>query len=583
MNLKKISRKKLKDNISGVASEVGTHIAIAVIAGLIVYVFASSGYESEISELNNRIEEMKSAERNALITKRISEQMEDIAYEQKALSDKQRERAEEQSRLADIERGKAELERGLAVKAEQQARASAQEAENMRAIAEQQSTLATQNMEEALKARSHADTLFYQSLARSLAQTSITQYKSGDKSLAALLAYSAWYYTDKFKGNVYHQDIYTALLDNAPRAKMRIGRVSGNPRAMAKLPYSSDKNAKKGYIIATDYGEISNFVPRVNSKGFVDNYDEQTIFNNPNYLFRDVCVANGNILALDVSGTLVKTSFTGTSTGTNNKRNRNEFAGRGQRPGQQIKEDGLISRKYLPMSNMPQERWCHLLQNSEGKIIAVGEHQVVWLDASGTSILYTHNIEDEISEAGVFENVLVIFTKTGKLHSFRNGKPSVSKQISLPRNNPVSYYYYMKGKGMHVLGTEDGDVLMYDKDMKYVRSLVGHSGAITHMEHLGWCLATSSYDHRICLWNLEDLNTQIAPIEVHYDKWPLSFTTNKDNWTLIVGLADGDIESLHISVEDNKDNVHDHIERDFTPQEWEYYIGEGVKYRRFKE
>ena len=141
----------------------------------------------------------------------------------------------------------------------------------------------------------------------------------------------------------------------------------------------------------------------------------------------------------------------------------------------------------------------------------------------------------------------------------------------------------MKGKGMHVLGTEDGDVLLYDKDMKYVRSLVGHSGAITHMEHLGWCLATSSYDHRICLWNLEDLNTQIAPIEVHYNQWPLSFTTNRDNWTLIVGLADGEIQSLHISVEDNKDNVHDHIERDFTPQEWEYYIGEGVKYRRFKE
>ena len=479
MNLKKISRKKLKDNISGVASEVGTHIAIAVIAGLIVYVFASSGYESEISELNNRIEEMKSAERNALITKRISEQMEDIAYEQKALSDKQRERAEEQSRLADIERGKAELERGLAVKAEQQARASAQEAENMRAIAEQQSTLATQNMEEALKARSHADTLFYQSLARSLAQTSITQYKSGDKSLAALLAYSAWYYTDKFKGNVYHQDIYTALLDNAPRAKMRIGRVSGNPRAMAKLPYSSDKDAKKGYIIATDYGEISNFVPRVNSKGFVEKYDEQTIFNDPHYLFRDVCISNGYVLALDVSGTLVKTSLTS----TNDKRTNNDFAGKGPRSAQRIKEDAVVSRKYLPMSNMPQERWRHLLQNSEGKIIAVGEHQVVWLDASGTSILYTHNIEDEISEAGVFENVLVIFTKTGKLHSFRNGKPSVSKQISLPRNNPVSYYYYMKGKGMHVLGTEDGDVLLYDKDMKYVRSQITCRPFRSHNTH----------------------------------------------------------------------------------------------------
>lgn len=578
MNLKNIS-KRLSGNISGVASEVGTHSAIAIIAGLIVYVFVSSGYQTQIEELNNRINEMKAAEHNALITKRISEQMEDIAYEQKALSDKQRERAEEQSRLADIERGKAELEREIAREAEQKARASAKEAENMRAIAEQQSALATQNMEEALKARSHADTLFYQSLARSLAQTSITQYNSGDKSLAALLAYSAWYYTDKFKGNVYHQDIYTALLDNAPRARMRIGRVSGNPRAMVKIPFSYIKDSKIGYIIATDYGEITNLTPKLNSKGVVDKYDEKTIFNDPHYLFRDVCISNGFILALDVSGTLVKTSLTS----TNDKRTNNDFAGKGPRPAQRTKDDAVVSRKYLPMSNMPQERWCHLLQNDESKIIAVGEHQVVWLDASGNNILHTHSITDEISEAGVFENTLVIFTKTGKLLTFIDGKPSVSTRISLPRNNPVSYYYYVKGKGMHILGTEDGDVLLYDKDHKYVKSLVGHSGAITHMEHLGWCLATSSYDHRICLWNLEDLNTQIAPIEVHYNKWPLSFTTNRDNWTLIVGLADGEIQSLHISVEDNKDNVHDHIERDFTPQEWKYYIGEGVKYRRFKE
>ena len=579
MNLKKSTKKKLIGNISGVASEVGTHIAVAVIACIIAYVFASSSYESEIAELNNRIEEMTSAERNALITKRISEQMEDIAYEQKALSDKQRMRAEEQSRLADIERGKAELEREVAKEAEQKARASAKEAETMRAIAEQQSALATRNMEEALQARSHADTLFYQSLARSLAQTSITQYKSGDKSLAALLAYSAWYYTDKFKGNVYHQDIYTALLYNAPRAKMHIGRVSGNPRAMAKIPHSYIKDSQMGYIIVTDYGEICNLIPKLNSKGIIDRYDKQTIFNNPSYLFRDVCIIDGYILALDVSGTLIKTTLTS----ANDKRTNNDFMGKGPRPAQHIKEDAVISRKYLPMSNMPQERWRHLLQNDEGRIIAVGEHQVVWLDASGNNILHTHSITDEISEAGVFGNTLVIFTKTGDLLTFKDGKPSISTRISLPRNNPVSYYYYMKNKGMHILGTEDGDVLLYDKKYKYIKSLVGHSGAITHMEHLGWCLATSSYDHKICLWNLEDLNTQIAPIEVYYDKWPLSFTTNMDNWTLITGLADGDIESLHISVENNKDNVHDNIERNFTPQEWEYYIGEGVKYRRFKE
>lgn len=557
MNLKNIS-KRLSGNISGVASEVGTHSAIAIIAGLIVYVFVSSGYQTQIEELNNRINEMKAAEHNAIITKRISEQMEDIAYEQKALSDKQRMRAEEQSRIADIERGKAELERGLAVKAEQQARASAQEAETMRLIAEQQSVLATQHMEEALQARSHADTLFYQSLARSLAQTSITQYKSGDKSLAALLAYSAWYYTDKFKGNVYHQDIYTALLDNAPRAKMHIGKVLGNPRAIIEIPEMHSNNEAKGYVIATDYGEICHLAPKVDAAGHFNGYDEHRILNSQNYFFRDICIAKGDLLALDVSGMLVKASFKNT-------------------------KDAVISRKHLPMSNMPQERWRHLLQNDDGKIIAVGEHQVVWLDATGDNILFSHSVTDDISEAGIFGNKLAIFTKTGNLLTFLDGKPSNSSHISLPRNNPVSYYYYMKDRGMHILGTEDGDVLLYDSDYKYVKSLVGHSGAITHMEHLGWCLATSSYDHKICLWNLYDIDSQIAPIEVYYDKWPLCFTTNKDNWTLIIGLADGDIESLHISVDDNKNNIHDHIERDFTPQEWEYYIGKGVKYRRFKE
>jgi hypothetical protein len=36
-------------------------------------------------------------------------------------------------------------------------------------------------------------------------------------------------------------------------------------------------------------------------------------------------------------------------------------------------------------------------------------------------------------------------------------------------------------------------------------------------------------------------------------------------------------------VEDNRRSIHQHLEREFTPQEWEYYMGKGVKYRRFKE
>ena len=184
---------------------------------------------------------------------------------------------------------------------------------------------------------------------------------------------------------------------------------------------------------------------------------------------------------------------------------------------------------------------------------------------------------------GVFEDILCIFTKGGDLVGYRDGLIIGESKISLPHDNPVSYYYYHKGKGFHILGTENGDVLLYDKNKKYVTSLVGHSGAITHMDHLGWCFATSSYDHKICLWNLDDIDSQIAPIQVIYDKWPLCFTTDEKSWELCIGLAEGSIEALRISVEDNRRSIHQHLEREFTPQEWEYYMGKGVKYRRFKE
>lgn len=562
---------KKRRAFSWLASEVGTHTAIAVIAGIVVYVLVSSGYKRHIESLESRINEMEAAERSALITKRISEQMEDIAYEQKALSDKQRERAEEQSRRADIERGKAELERSLAVKAEQQARASAKQAENMRKIAEQQSELAVQHMVEAQDARAQADTLFYQSLARSLAQTSINQYKAGEKDLAALLAYSAWYYTDTYNGNIYHQDIYTSLLENAQRAKMHIGRIMGNPRAMANF----SNNGDKGFLIVTDYGEIYRFTKSDDNE---NGYIQERMFSNNDYLFRDVCIIGNEVLALDVEGMLVKTTINNTILLEKRKRKNPPENNRLAAPSEEE-----VSLLFLPMRNMPRERWRHLLQLEDGNLVAVGEHQIVWLDPKGEKIIRTASLGDVITEAGVFEDILCIFTKGGDLVGYRDGLIIGEGKISLPHDNPVSYYYYHKGKELHILGTENGDVLLYDKNKKYVTSLVGHSGAITHMDHLGWCFATSSYDHKICLWNLDDIDSQIAPIQVIYDKWPLCFTTDEKSWELCIGLAEGSIEALRISVEDNRRSIHQHLEREFTPQEWEYYMGKGVKYRRFKE
>ena len=300
------------------------------------------------------------------------------------------------------------------------------------------------------------------------------------------------------------------------------------------------------------------------------------MFTHKDYLFRDVCIIGNEVLALDVEGMLVKTTINSTIL-LEKKKKRTSESNRLALP------EDEVSLLFLPMRNMPQERWRHLLQMEDGSLVAVGEHQIVWLDPKGEKIIRTTSLGDVITEAGVYEDQLCIFTKGGDLVGYRNGLIIGEMKISLPHENPVSYYYYHKEKELHILGTENGDVLLYDKNKKYVTSLVGHSGAITHMDHLGWCFATSSYDHKICLWNLDDIDSQIAPIQVVYDKWPLCFTTDEESWELCIGLAEGSIEALRISVEDNRRSIHQHLEREFTPQEWEYYMGKGVKYRRFKE
>ena len=76
-------------------------------------------------------EKLKAEEKDAAVTKRVSQQMEAIAYEQMNVSNIQRDRAEEQSRLAEAN----------AARAEEQSRLAQANAER----AQQQSLLAEKN------------------------------------------------------------------------------------------------------------------------------------------------------------------------------------------------------------------------------------------------------------------------------------------------------------------------------------------------------------------------------------------------------------------------------------------------------
>lgn len=569
----------MKFNLKEITENLSSLAIAAVLSGGATYWFCSNEYEQQLQEANAKIARLQEAEHNALVTKRISEQMEDIAFEQKTLSDRQRARAEEQSRIADIERGKAEMERGLALKAERAAIISAQQADSMRIVAETESERAVMHMKQAQLAQAHADTLFYISLSRSLAQNSIVQLGSGERELATLLSYSGWYFNNSYKGDPYKQDLFTALLGTAPDAKSTVAHLLGNVRAMLMCngPWGTEKPAEgadpenitramRPFIAVTDYGEVIKITPNGQDNG--NGYTFNALFSDNSHIFRAACMVKENLYVLDTRGFIMRIDP--------NNNTEKELS-------RIILNNGNNPKKSRRFYAAIDDTWMHLIELNEGELVAAGNRNVVWVDPVNKNVTYTFVTEHDITAIGKSDDMLVVFCKGGEVIKFDERHMHSSILIQLPKEQNVTCYHYQHKEQRHIVGMENGDIHIYDSAGKYLTSLIGHSGRITNIDQYDSFLVTSSYDKKVSVWNMSDITALMTPIEISFKQWPLSFALDKPAQTLQVGLANGDIETVRISIEKNVESTRRNITREFTPQEWDYYIGKNVPFINFKQ
>lgn len=569
----------MKFNLKEITENLSSLAIVAVLSGGTAYWLSSSKYEQLLEEANAKIARLQEAEHNALVTKRISEQMEDIAFEQKTLSDRQRARAEEQSRIADIERGKAEMERGLALKAEHAAVMSAKQADSMRIVAETESERAVMHMKQAQTAQAHADTLFYISLARSLAQNSIVQLGSGERELATLLSYSGWYFNNSYKGDPYKQDLFTALLGTAPDARSTVGHLLGNVRAMllcnghfdnempeADLKPNDIVRAMRPFIAVTDYGEIVKITPNGQDNG--NGYTFSTLFSDNSHIFRDACMVKDDLYVLDTRGFIMHFDS-----------NSNII----QEPDPIILNNGDNHKRARKFAAAIDDTWMHLEVLNEGELVAAGNRNVVWVDPVNKNVTYTFVTEHDITALGKSGDMLLVFCKGGEIIKFDDHHMHTSILLQLPKEHNVTSYHYQRMEQRHIVGMENGDIYIFDNTGRYLTTLMGHSGRITNIDQFASFLVTSSYDKNVSIWNMSDITALMTPIEVSFRQWPLSFAFDKPAQTLQVGLANGGIETVRISIEKNVESTHRHITREFTPQEWDYYIGGNVPFINFKQ
>ena len=280
--------------------------ALAVLVGVAIafYQLGSRQSRRELTAMQEEMDRLVEAEKDAAIVKRVSQQMEDIAYQQKAISDQQRDRAEEQSVLATRNAARAEMESRAAREAEHKANAAADVAEKERANAERQQVIALEQRDQATYARNVADTLNRRTQARSLAVSSQVRREAGEADVADLLAYASWYFLKNNRGNQYYAETFKSLTqatDGIPRSRVR---ENGAVNAIAKIPGSPGQ-----CIAVTNYGEVE-WLTAIQKDGTKQIESKQLLFN-PTYDFRDVLVFGKQIYALSLKGPLCKLDFTG--------------------------------------------------------------------------------------------------------------------------------------------------------------------------------------------------------------------------------------------------------------------------------
>ena len=528
-------------------------IIIAVVAAIVVAAVGWFGYtlgreatQHDHDVLLYEVEKLRAEEKDAAVTKRVSQQMEDIAYEQMNVSNMQRDRAEEQSRLAEANAARAEEQSRLA-------QANAEKAQQQSLLAEKNEQIALMAAKEAEAQRDAAtysksisDTLSFRTLSRSLGTTSISQNEISRQELAQILAYASWYFVDKYKGNPYQNETFQALLEATGSIRTYTTPNKGAVNAVVGL-----KEGRDGCVAVTNYGEVA----------MVEKGKMRMLLENNMYDFRDVWLNEKNIIALSYSGQLCILDY----------------------------------NKLVGVELLPAEKYFKILELDDATLLIAGRHSITWFDLRTMKAGTTIKIGKELTALVKRRNQTYIFYKDGSCDEM-DGTGKLTKKKTFAYG-VVTSAMFSETMRVLFLGMNNGDIVMLDDGDRYMTTLSGHVSKVTGLAYRGKILVSSCYDREMYIWNLPKLKASIKGGTLRNDidetdggtprEWlvPAGYTSKawalcvctKADWAWL-GLSDGRIIKYCISVSYMSDLVRKQMKRSLTHDEWMQYVGPSVGY-----
>lgn len=497
----------------------------ALLTGLVAGgLYMRHGDRERIRQLESQLGTLRKQEEQSVIDRRISQQLEKIAYGQQALSEERSREAIRQSEIAQRMTLRSETERHNALQAQAAAEASAEEALASYQLAERQRQVAEH-------ARQVADTLNYISLGRTLGSQSYAIYRSGDTELGTMLAYAAYLYTSDNGGNLYSSSIYQALTQ-AARSKrswsIHNGRITG-------VDISKQDGSLMTVSTCGEFLLHSQEGSRMKTK---------RLFDDRNYCFRDVFSARiGKSYAVSHTGHLVV--FDGNQT-------RVVFLENVPRP--------------FSLQPMPEERL----------LLIIGEGSIAMYDMAADKVIGTRHLDFKVVSTGRHQGRPLLFDNRGRMHLVGSLNHTSSEKV--PVSGQVTAF--VSGSSLTAYGMADGSIWLTYPNGK-VRKLAGHLSKVTKLKMIDNRLYSSSYDGKVLFWMTSDL--QIRPITLFQaDNWLIDFTFTNDKDYIWTGDNKGTVSVHLISLPVIAEHIRQNVKRNFTQEEWDFYVGKGIPYRELK-
>ena len=221
------------------------------------------------------------------------------------------------------------------------------------------------------------------------------------------------------------------------------------------------------------------------------------------------------------------------------------------------------------------------LQNlNDGKsLLVVGENGVALFDIATEKIVATRRLDFQVISTGRRDNKPLLFDHRGQMHLVNSLDKMTSEKV--PVKGKVTAYASNRKEHLTAYGMADGTIWLTDGSGK-IHQLLEHLSRVTKLMFNGKRLYSSSYDGKLLFWPIES-NSQINAFTLYQSAhWLNDFTFCDNKDYILVGEHNGSVTQCLISLPKIAERLRQNVKRNFTQEEWNYYVGKGIPYRKVK-